>query len=186
MYVLPDIPDEPLLAGIIAGRSRPAASAQTLPRPVGRAGFGVIEANALLEDKMAPWLRDLRLTVDACSTSGATLRLPVNSRILRPGNTLCGPALMACADTAMVIAVMGRLGRLRNVATVSLSIDFMRATPPGDVSIHATVRTQGRSLIFTECSFSSPRSQIVSARATATWALLPALATAGGACRGAC
>ncbi len=177
MYVLPDTPDEPLLAGIIAGRSRPRASVQTLPRPVARTRFGVIEANALLQDKMAPWLRDLRLTVDACSSSRATLRLPINSRILRPGNMLCGPALMACADTAMAIAIMGRLGRLCNVATVTLSIDFMRATAPGDVAIHAAVRTQGRSLIFTECSFVNPRSQAISAHASATWALLPALAT---------
>ena len=83
---------------------------------------------------------------------------------------------MACADTAMAIAIMGRLGRLHNVATVTLSIDFMRATARGDVAIHASVRTQGRSLIFTECSFVNPRSQVVSAHATATWALLPALA----------
>ena len=177
MRVLPDTPDEPLLAGIIAGRSRPSALLQTLPRRLARTGFGVIEANALLREKMAPWLQDLRLTVDACSSAAAMLRLPANARILRPGDMLCGPALMACADTAMAIAIMGRLGRLRNVATVTLSIDFMRATAPGDVAIHATVRSQARSLIFTECSFANPRTQIISVHATATWAFLPALAT---------
>jgi uncharacterized protein (TIGR00369 family) len=177
MQALPDTPDEPLLAGTLAGRSWPPAAFPTLPRPSARTRFSVIEANALLREKMAPWLQDLRLTVDSCSSFGATLRLPANARILRPGDTLCGPALMACADTAMAIAIMGRLGQLRNVATVTLSIDFMRATLPGDVAIHATVRTQGRSLIFTECSFVNPRDREVSAHATATWALLPALAT---------
>jgi uncharacterized protein (TIGR00369 family) len=87
---------------------------------------------------------------------------------------------MACADTAMVIAIMGRLGQPRNVATVTLSIDFMRPMSPGDVVIGATVRTQGRSLIFTECSFVDARSQAICVHATATCALLPALASSRG------
>jgi len=176
MYHLLDAPDEPLLAGIIAGHSRPPVSLPSFPRSATRPGFGVIEANALLREKMAPWLQDLGLTVDACSAVGATLRLPVDARLLRPGGTLCGPALMACADTAMAVAIMGRLGRLRNVATVTLSIDFMRPTMPGDFTVEANVRTQGRALIFTECVFINPRGQNISARATASWALLPALA----------
>ncbi len=75
----------------------------------------------------------------------------------------------------MAIAIMGRLGRLRNVATVTQSIDFMRPMLPGDVIVAATVRTQGSSLIFTECSFVDARSQAIGVHATATWALLPAL-----------
>jgi len=149
MHQFPDTPDEPLLAGIIAARSRSPASLQAFPYRTARPRFGVIEANTLLREKMAPWLQDLRLTVDACSAAGATLSLPVNARLLRPGNMLCGPALMACADTAMAVAIMGRLGRLRNVVTVTLSIDFMRATLPGDIAIAANVRAQGRPLSFT-------------------------------------
>ena len=144
MYLLPDTVDEPLLAGTIDGRS-----AHAVGRTTARTGFGAVDANELLSQKMAPWIQELRLSVAACSPAGATLRLPRSVRLLRPGDTLCGPALMACADTAMV-AIMGRLGKLHNVATVTLSIDFTRPMPLADVTVGATVRSQGRSLIFTE------------------------------------
>jgi len=140
------------------------------PRPV-RKGFGVAEANQLLAEKMAPWIQELQLVVEACSPAGAVLRLPRNSHLLRFGNTLCGPALMACADTAMAIAIMGIFGDFRNVATVSLNVDFMRPIGAVDVRIGATVRNQGRSLIFTECNFVPAAGAAIAVHATATWAV---------------
>ena len=138
--------------------------------------FGPVEANAFLREMTAPWLQDLRLTVEACSRSGAALRLPRSARLLRVGEALSGPALMACAHTAMAIAVMGDSGGLRNVAMVSLTVDFMNSIPAGDVAIGATVRRRGRSLTFTECTFFEPRNRDVAAHATATWGLIPATA----------
>jgi len=177
MYLLPDTHAEPLLADLIPESSGTPASIRTTARKRStRIGFGTAEANTLLKEKMAPWIQELQLMVDACSSAGATLRLPGSARLLRWGDTFCGPALMACADTAMGIAIMGRLGHIRNVATVTLSIDFMRPISAGDVTIAATVRKQGRSLIFTECSFVDLHSRAISVHATATWALLPALA----------
>jgi uncharacterized protein (TIGR00369 family) len=180
MYLLPDTVDEPLLAGTLS-RGAPSAAIRTaLQAPGTRPGFGPVEANKLLREKMAPWIQELQLSVEACSSAGATLRLPRSERLLRPGDTMCGPVLMACADTAMVIAIMGRLGELRNAATVNLSIDFMRPMLPRDVILGATVRNQGRSLIFTECSFVDSRTQAICVHATATWALLPVLAASRG------
>jgi uncharacterized protein (TIGR00369 family) len=138
-----------------------------------RTGFGVVEANQLLAEKMAPWIQSLQLVVEACSPAGAVLRLPRSARLLRLGNTVCGPALMACADTAMAIAIMGSFGDFRNVATVCLNVDFMRPVAATDITIGATVRNQGRSLIFTECSFVPACSPAIAVHATATWAVIP-------------
>jgi len=134
--------------------------------------FGVAEANALLAEKLTPWVQDLRLVVEACSPAGAALRLPQSARLLRLGDTVCGPALMACADTAMAIAIMGSFGEFRNVTTVSLNVDFMLRLADADVRIGATVRKQGRSLIFTECSFVDSCSHAIAVQATAKWATL--------------
>ena len=138
--------------------------------------FGPAEAREFLAKLMSPWTRELGLTVEACSPSGTVLRLPCNARILRPGNALSGQALLACADAAMAVAIMGHLGELRNVATVTIAADFMHAIPEGDVIVAATVRKRGRTLIFTECTFVAPRTPGIAAHATATWAFIqPAL-----------
>jgi acyl-coenzyme A thioesterase PaaI-like protein len=94
---------------------------------------------------------------------------------LRFGNTLCGPDLKACADTAMAIAIMGIFGDFRNVATVSLNVDFMRPIGAVDVRIGATVRNQGRSLTFTECNFVPAAGAAIAVHATATWAVVPSI-----------
>lgn len=143
------------------------------PSRPARKGFGVVEANQLLAQKIAPWLQALELVVEACSPAGAVALLPRNPRLMRLGNTVSGPALMACADTAMAIAIMGSFGDFRNVATVSLNVDFMRPIGAEDVRIGATVRNQGRSLIFTECNFIHAASGAIAVHATATWTVIP-------------
>ena len=140
-------------------------------RPVSP-GFGVEAANELLAEKMAPWIQLLRLTAVACSPAGVVLHLPRNPRLLRLGGTVCGPALMACADTAMALAIMGSFGDFRNVATVSLNVDFMRPIGSADIKIGATVRNQGRSLIFTECNFVPTSGAAIAVHSTATWAVI--------------
>jgi uncharacterized protein (TIGR00369 family) len=178
MYLLSSNSDDALLADSAAQCMASTASAvPATPRGRdARKRFGVVQANELLREKMAPWLQELQLVVEACSPAGAALRLPRNVRLLRLGDTVCGPALMACADTAMAIAVMGRFGDFRNVATVTLNIDFMRPIAAADIIVGATVRNQGRSLIFTECNFIDSRSRAIAVHATATWAVIPALA----------
>jgi acyl-coenzyme A thioesterase PaaI-like protein len=136
--------------------------------------FGPAEAREFLAELLSPWTRELGLTVEACSPAGTVLRLPRNPRILRPGNALSGQALLACADTAMAIAIMGHLGKLQNVATVTIAADFMRAMPDGDAIVAATVRRRCRTLVFTECTFVQPRTPGIAVHATATWALIPA------------
>ncbi len=142
--------------------------------PRARTLFGPAEAREFLAELMSPWTRELGLTVEACSPAGAVLRLPRNARILRPGHAIAGQALLACADAAMAVAIMGHLGELRNVATVTIAADFMRAIPDGDAIVAATVRKRGRTLIFTECTFVEPRTPGIAVHATATWAFIPA------------
>jgi uncharacterized protein (TIGR00369 family) len=167
------------IAGIrLSEFSHARAGSETLTTgtPTSRTLFGPVEANAFLKTMFSPWVQDLGLLVEACSPVGAVLRLPRRAHLLRPGDTLSGPALMACADTAMAVAIMGDFGELRNVATVSLTIDFMRPVPAGDITLGARVRRRGGSLIFTECTFFEPRNRDVAVHATATWAVIHAAA----------
>lgn len=57
---------------------------------------------------------------------------------LRPGGTMSGPTIMGLADTAMYFLVLAAIGPAPLAVTTSLSINFLRKPPPGD--LHATAR----------------------------------------------
>jgi uncharacterized protein (TIGR00369 family) len=148
-----------------------AACSPTVEPPRGDL-FGPAEAQELLGDKFAPWVQDLQLVVEDCSPAGVRLRLPYSARLARVGDTVSGQALMACADTAMAIAIFAAFGRFRNVTTVSQNINFMRPIAAADVQIDATVRKLGRSLVFSEVFFCAVGTGAIAAHATSTWALI--------------
>mgnify|MGYP003627625234 FL=1 len=106
------------------------------------------QAPELLQTLFAPWVQDLNLEVLSASEGVARLRLPFNQRLCRQGGTVCGQALMAAADTAMVFAISSLFGEFRPMTTVSLNTSFMRAVAAGDVLLIAEVRKPGKSLMF--------------------------------------
>lgn len=57
---------------------------------------------------------------------------------LRPGGTMSGPVLMTLADTAMYFLVLASIGPQPLAVTTSLSMNFLRRPPAGD--LHATAR----------------------------------------------
>ena len=58
---------------------------------------------------------------------GALLRMPFSERLCRNGGIVCGQALMAFADTAMVIANLAANRGYRPMTTVDQTTHFMRA-----------------------------------------------------------
>jgi len=137
-------------------------------------GFTAGDAQALLmSTKFAPWVQELGLVVEQCSRDGVMLRMPWSPKLARYGNTLCGQAMLAAADTALVIAFCAALGRFQNCTTVSQTMNFMRSLPEGDVLIEAVVRKLGRNLVFAEATFRAPDRTEAAAQAIATWAILP-------------
>src|SRR4030081_458643 len=79
------------------------------------AEFDIEEARRVLREVFAPWVQDLKLSIEAIDHQpppgaatdwqpGAILRMPFSERLCRNGGIVCGQALMAFADTAMVIA----------------------------------------------------------------------------------
>jgi uncharacterized protein (TIGR00369 family) len=138
-----------------------------------RAGFTTARAQELLRSIYAPWVQELDLFVEECSPNGVRLRLPYSPRLARFGNTICGQALMACADSAIPIAIWAAFGEFTNVTTVSQAISFMRPIANRDVVVNATVRKLGRSLVFGDAVFTTSDADAVCAHAIATWALIP-------------
>ena len=58
--------------------------------------------------------------------AGATVLHEVGPAELRPGGTVSGPVLMATADVALYVAILGEIGIVPLAVTTSLNINFLR------------------------------------------------------------
>jgi uncharacterized protein (TIGR00369 family) len=121
--------------------------------------FGIEEARRALGDVFAPWVQDLGLSVGSIECEpppgapadwqpGAILRMAFSERLCRHGGIVCGQALMALADTAMVIAILVANRGFRPMTTVDQTTHFMRAVASSDVLADARVVRSGRTMSF--------------------------------------
>ena len=131
----------------------------------------VDEGQKILADNFAPWVLALGLRVEGCEGGEARLRLPFSPELVRVGGTICGQALMAAADTAMVIAISSALEGFRPMATVSQNTSFLRPISGADVEIVARVLKPGRTLVFGEIEMRAAGDERLSAHVTTTYAL---------------
>jgi len=133
---------------------------------------GIDDAQRMLGELFAPWVQALGLRVEAVGGGEATLRLPFDASLSRVGGTVCGQAMMAAADTAMVFAIVSQLGEFRPMTTVTLNTSFMRPVSGSDLLIVARVLKPGRSLVFGEIEMTSAADGRLAAHATTTYALV--------------
>jgi uncharacterized protein (TIGR00369 family) len=128
---------------------------------------------AAFEKVGADYVKQLGLRVLAVRPGEVDLSMAVAPALVHGGGVLCGQALMAAADTAMVMAMTAELGEFRPMTTVQLQTSFLRPVPAGagEVSITARVLRRGKSLAFGEISISTPDGKLA-AHATTTYALL--------------
>ncbi len=119
----------------------------------------------------SPWVQSLDLEVLSARAGSAQLRLPFGAHLCREGGTVCGQALMAAADTAMVFAVGSLFGEFRPMTTVSLNTAFMRAVSAGDLMIVAEVRKPGKSIMFGNIDITGSDGKLV-AQVTTTYMMV--------------
>lgn len=121
----------------------------------------------------APWVREIGLRVLQAGDGEVRLALPVAPRHVHEGGVLCGQTMMAACDTAMVLAVMTKLGGFKPMTTVQLQTSFLRpvAGDSGTAQVVARVLRMGRSLVFGEMEVRDAGGQLA-AHATTTYALL--------------
>jgi uncharacterized protein (TIGR00369 family) len=127
---------------------------------------------AALPEYFAPWVQELGLRVEASTQDGVTLRLPQDARLSRAGGMLCGQAMMAAADTAMVLALIRHFGAFRPCTTVQMNSSFLRPLSGQDALLHASVVRAGKSLAFGEIDIRGADDGKSACRCTTTYALL--------------
>jgi len=121
--------------------------------------FDIEGARRVLGEVFAPWVRDLGLSIERVESAppagaaanwqpGAVLRMAFSERLCRHGGIVCGQALMAFADTSMVIAILAANRGYRPMTTVDQTTHFMRAVSHCDVLADARVVRLGRTMSF--------------------------------------
>lgn len=138
--------------------------------------FAATTTTATLEQALrewfAPWVQALELQVEGFEDGAVTLRLPMNPTLSRIGGMVCGQALMAAADTAMVLAIVTRLGNQRPMTTVQLNTSFLKPLANQDALVTARVIRAGKNLVFGEIDIVAATDGKSVCRASTTYALL--------------
>ena len=99
--------------------------------------FGLQAAGRLMIKIFPPWVQDLALLVESVEPvrppgaaddwqPGAIVRLPFSKKICSDGAAICSQALMALADTAMVIACSAAWNGYRPMSAIDQTTHFLR------------------------------------------------------------
>jgi uncharacterized protein (TIGR00369 family) len=146
------------------------------------AKFGIGDARRVLGEVFAPWVMDLNLSIEGFDCDppqgapdwqpGAVLRMPFSERLCRNGGVISGQALMAFADTAMVIANLAANRGYRMMTTVDQTTHFMRAAMASDVLADARVVRLGRTMSFGRVILSSAADNKPVAMVSSAFAML--------------
>ncbi|WP_111858456.1 PaaI family thioesterase [Acinetobacter sp. CFCC 10889] len=111
-------------------------------------------------------------TIHSVGNQSAELYYKVDTQSLRPGGTVAGPVLMALADLALYVAILGEIGIVSLAVTTNLNINFLRK-PVGDQNLHAICKLMkvGKTLTMGEVSIFSMGDENAVAHVTGTYAL---------------
>jgi uncharacterized protein (TIGR00369 family) len=120
--------------------------------------FGLQAAGQLMTEIFAAWVQELSLLVESVESipppgalpdwqPGAVVRLPFSKKICSGGEVVCSQALMALADTAMVIACSAAWNGYRPMTTIDQTTHFLRPVN-FDILADARVARTGRNTSF--------------------------------------
>lgn len=115
-----------------------------------------------------------RIVVEDVGEHRATVSQVVDESDLRPGGTVSGPTLMAVADVALYVAVLGVIGIVPLTVTTSLTINFLRKPEAGRrIIARCQLMKVGKTLAVGEVSLYSEGVPDAVAHVVGTYAIPP-------------
>jgi len=133
----------------------------------------IASLQASLETICSDYVRRLRLRVESLGDDAVTLAMPVTAELIHAGGVLCGQAMLSAADTAMLLAMIAKIGSFKPMTTVQLQSSFLRPVPADTVivTVIARVLRLGKTLSYGDVEFRTPDGKLA-AHATMTYALI--------------
>ena len=117
-----------------------------------------------------------KCSVESVGSRSAMVRHEIGFDELRPGGTVSGPVLMAVADVALYVAILGEIGLEALTVTTNLSINFLRK-PAADADIVGDCKLLkvGKTLIVGEVYLYSAGLKDPVAHVVGTYSVPPAI-----------
>ena len=115
-----------------------------------------------------------RCEIEEVTDKGSTLLWHVGEVDLRPGGTISGPTMMALADFALYVAILGEIGIIGLAVTTNMNINFLRK-PSGGVDLRGVCKLMkvGKVLIVAEVWIYSIDQDEPVAHVTGTYSIPP-------------
>ena len=102
----------------------------------------------------------------------AHLRLPASPLLLRPGNTVSGPAIMGLVDVAMWAALLTTTQGRDNSVTSSMNVNFLRPAGPGPIVAEARIVKGGKRMLYGEIVVRAEDRDEIAAHCTTHWVVI--------------
>jgi uncharacterized protein (TIGR00369 family) len=102
-----------------------------------------------------PYVGQLGLVVERFAAGEVTVRLPWQQVLVRPGGTICGPAMMGLADVTLYGVVLSLIGRVELAVTTDLAFHFLSKPRPADLLAAGRILRLGRTLAVGEVTITS-------------------------------
>lgn len=134
--------------------------------------FTKADAQNLLAHATAPWILDLGIEVLSVAVDEVVARMPFSDKLCREGGTICGQALMALADTTMIISVAAASGGYRPMTTVDTTTHFMKPVSNDAVICTIAMMRMGRTMAFGHAIMTAESDKKPVASATVAYAIL--------------
>jgi uncharacterized protein (TIGR00369 family) len=97
-----------------------------------------------------PYAGQLGCRIEHFEAGHIILRMPYQELLRRPGDTICGPALMTLADVTLYGVVLSMVGEVALTVTTDMAIHFLRRPSLSDVLATGRLLKLGRRLAVGE------------------------------------
>ena len=130
-------------------------------------------------DFMATDFPQCNSSIDEVGHKSARVRHHIGEQELRPGGTVSGPVMMAVADVALYVAILGEIGIVPLAVTTSLNINFLRK-PAADRDLLGVCQLikVGKALVVGDVHLYSEGDDRPVAHAVGTYSIPPQSSTA--------
>jgi len=121
-----------------------------------------------LAENFTPWVLDLGLTVEEPSQAHVLTRMLLTPRLARAGGIVSGQALVAIADTSMILAASASRGAFTPCPTTNLDMVFLRPGSGSAILCRAEAVRSGKAFAFMAAQMAAADTGKPVATATAT------------------
>ena len=138
----------------------------------GKPRITIAEFERLARDKL-PLVEQYGIRAEVIEAGRVVMRMPFDEGLLRPGGTVSGPVMLALADVAVYVLVLGLIGPVELAVTTSLNANFLRRPRARDLIAEARILKLGKRLVVGEVTIHSDGEDAPVCHVTATYSIPP-------------